>query len=68
MLYLYSTFLLIQYIGNCLSFVVFLPQFAMGINMLAKMIVFTSVKKWDGDTNWYIRSEEYTQVNLSYIK
>ncbi|CAO2169732.1 unnamed protein product [Urochloa humidicola] len=37
--------------------------FAMGINMLAQMIVFTSIKKWDGDTNRYIRSGEYTQLS-----
>lgn len=37
-------------------------QFAMGLNMPAKTVVFTSVKKWDGDTNRYIGSGEYIQV------
>lgn len=36
----------------------------MGLNMPAKTVVFTSVKKWDGDTNRYIGSGEYIQVNL----
>jgi hypothetical protein len=40
------------------------PQFAMGLNMPAKTVVFTSVKKWDGDTNRYIGSGEYIQVNI----
>lgn len=35
----------------------------MGLNMPAKTVVFTSVKKWDGDTNRYIASGEYIQVN-----
>jgi ATP-dependent RNA helicase DOB1 len=40
------------------------PQSAMGLNMPAKTVVFTSVKKWDGDSNRYIGSGEYIQVNL----
>lgn len=36
----------------------------MGLNMPAKTVVFTSVKKWDGDTNRYIGSGEYIQVNI----
>lgn len=38
----------------------------MGLNMPAKTVVFTSVKKWDGDTNRYIGSGEYIQVNLFF--
>ncbi|KAJ1274751.1 hypothetical protein BS78_05G085300 [Paspalum vaginatum] len=37
--------------------------FAMGLNMPAKTVVFTSVKKWDGDTNRYIASGEYIQMS-----
>lgn len=37
-------------------------QFAMGLNMPAKTVVFTSVKKWDGDSHRYIGSGEYIQV------
>ncbi|GJN28591.1 hypothetical protein PR202_gb16790 [Eleusine coracana subsp. coracana] len=37
--------------------------FAMGLNMPAKTVVFTSVKKWDGDTNRYIGSGEYIQMS-----
>jgi len=36
----------------------------MGLNMPAKTVVFTSVKKWDGDTNRYIGSGEYIQVHF----
>ena len=43
-------------------------QFAMGLNMPAKTVVFTSVKKWDGDSNRFIGSGEYIQVNLMYMK
>lgn len=46
-----------------LSYVlIFTSQFAMGLNMPAKTVVFTSVKKWDGDSNRYIGSGEYIQV------
>lgn len=38
-------------------------QFAMGLNMPAKTVVFTSVKKWDGDSHRYIGSGEYIQVS-----
>lgn len=40
----------------------YLKQFAMGLNMPAKTVVFTSVKKWDGDSHRYIGSGEYIQV------
>lgn len=39
-------------------------QFAMGLNMPAKTVVFTSVKKWDGDSHRYIGSGEYIQVAI----
>ncbi|AQK90660.1 DExH-box ATP-dependent RNA helicase DExH10 [Zea mays] len=42
--------------------------FAMGLNMPAKTVVFTSVKKWDGDSNRYIGSGEYIQMEMSVIK
>lgn len=35
----------------------------MGLNMPAKTVVFTSVKKWDGDSHRYIASGEYIQVS-----
>lgn len=38
-------------------------QFAMGLNMPAKTVVFTAVKKWDGDSHRYIGSGEYIQVS-----
>ncbi|KAF9617869.1 hypothetical protein IFM89_039088 [Coptis chinensis] len=37
--------------------------FAMGLNMPAKTVVFTSVKKWDGDSHHYIGSGEYIQTS-----
>ncbi|KAF3774853.1 DExH-box ATP-dependent RNA helicase [Nymphaea thermarum] len=37
--------------------------FAMGLNMPAKTVVFTSVKKWDGDSNRCISSGEYIQMS-----
>ncbi|KAF6154149.1 hypothetical protein GIB67_016401 [Kingdonia uniflora] len=37
-------------------------KFAMGLNMPAKTIVFTSVRKWDGDTHRIIGSGEYIQA------
>lgn len=37
----------------------------MGLNMPAKTVVFTSVKKWDGDSHRYIGSGEYIQVSSS---
>ncbi|KAF6158465.1 hypothetical protein GIB67_022062 [Kingdonia uniflora] len=36
-------------------------KFAMGLNMPAKTALFTSVRKWDGDSHQIIRSGEYTQ-------
>lgn len=32
--------------------------------MPAKTVVFTSVKKWDGDSHRYIGSGEYIQVGI----
>ncbi|KAL3825540.1 hypothetical protein ACJIZ3_021569 [Penstemon smallii] len=40
-----------------------LVKFAMGLNMPAKTVVFTSVKKWDGDSHRYIGSGEYIQMS-----
>ncbi|KAF6138276.1 hypothetical protein GIB67_001426 [Kingdonia uniflora] len=37
--------------------------FAMGLNMHAKTVVFTSVRKWDGDSHRIIRSGEYIQMS-----
>ncbi|XP_058068474.1 DExH-box ATP-dependent RNA helicase DExH10 [Magnolia sinica] len=37
--------------------------FAMGLNMPAKTVVFTSFKKWDGDSHRYIGSGEYIQMS-----
>ncbi|KAJ6801777.1 DExH-box ATP-dependent RNA helicase DExH10 [Iris pallida] len=37
--------------------------FAMGLNMPAKTVIFTSVKKWDGDSNRQIGSGEYIQMS-----
>jgi ATP-dependent RNA helicase DOB1 len=37
--------------------------FAMGLNMPAKTVVFTSIKKWDGDSHRYIGSGEYIQMS-----
>lgn len=37
--------------------------FAMGLNMPAKTVVFTSVRKWDGDSHRYIGSGEYIQMS-----
>ncbi|PKA55378.1 DEAD-box ATP-dependent RNA helicase ISE2, chloroplastic [Apostasia shenzhenica] len=37
--------------------------FALGLNMPAKTVVFTSVKKWDGDSHRYIGSGEYIQMS-----
>lgn len=34
----------------------------MGLNMPAKTVVFTAVKKWDGDSHRFIGSGEYIQV------
>lgn len=39
----------------------------MGLNMPAKTVVFTSVKKWDGDSHRYIGSGEYIQVGGSLL-
>lgn len=35
----------------------------MGLNMPAKTVVFTAVKKFDGDSHRYIGSGEYIQVS-----
>lgn len=43
---------------------IFVLQFAMGLNMPAKTVVFSSVKKWDGDSHRYIGSGEYIQVGI----
>lgn len=48
---------------NCCSNNYFSCQFAMGLNMPAKTVVFTAVKKWDGDSHRYIGSGEYIQVS-----
>ncbi|KAL9339836.1 hypothetical protein Peur_068851 [Populus x canadensis] len=37
--------------------------FAMGLNMPANTVVFTVVKKWDGDSHRYIGSGEYMQIS-----
>ncbi|KAL5706662.1 RNA helicase [Ranunculus cassubicifolius] len=37
--------------------------FAMGLNMPAKTVVFTSVRKWDGDSHRTIGSGEYIQMS-----
>ncbi|KAL2551484.1 Protein HUA ENHANCER 2 [Forsythia ovata] len=37
--------------------------FAMGLNMPAKTVVFTSVKKWESDSHRYIGSGEYIQMS-----
>ncbi|XP_019446453.1 PREDICTED: DExH-box ATP-dependent RNA helicase DExH10-like [Lupinus angustifolius] len=37
--------------------------FAMGLNMPAKTVLFTAVKKWDGDSHRYIGSGEYIQMS-----
>lgn len=39
----------------------------MGLNMPAKTVVFTAVKKWDGDSHRYIGSGEYIQVGRSLL-
>lgn len=39
----------------------------MGLNMPAKTVVFTAVKKWDGDSNRYIGSGEYIQVSDVFL-
>ena len=37
-------------------------QFAMGLNMPAKTVVFTAVRKWDGDAHRWMSSGEYIQA------
>ncbi|CAA0824781.1 Protein HUA ENHANCER 2 [Striga hermonthica] len=37
--------------------------FTMGLNMPAKTVVFSSVKKWDGDSHRYIGYVEYIQMS-----
>lgn len=39
----------------------------MGLNMPAKTVVFTAVKKWDGDSHRFIGSGEYIQVSEEII-
>ncbi len=36
--------------------------FAMGLNMPAKTVVFTKLRKWDGEENRFLTSGEYIQV------
>jgi hypothetical protein len=37
--------------------------FAMGLNMPAKTVVFTSLSKWDGESNRWLTSGEYIQMS-----
>jgi len=37
--------------------------FAMGINMPAKTVIFAHLQKWDGTTERFLTSEEYTQMS-----
>lgn len=37
--------------------------FAMGLNMPAKTVVFTAVRKWDGDSHRWMASGEYIQMS-----
>ena len=54
----------LNYHCNTKSFVrPYVEQFAMGLNMPAKTVVFTAVKKFDGDSHRYIGSGEYIQVS-----
>lgn len=39
----------------------------MGLNMPAKTVIFTAVKKWDGDSHRYIGSGEYIQVTENSV-
>lgn len=39
----------------------------MGLNMPAKTVVFTAVKKFDGDSHRYIGSGEYIQVSEDIV-
>lgn len=39
----------------------------MGLNMPAKTVVFTAVKKWDGDSHRLIGSGEYIQVTKDFF-
>lgn len=52
---------------NNISISVLCEQFAMGLNMPAKTVVFTAVKKWDGDSHRYIGSGEYIQVSEDFV-
>jgi hypothetical protein len=45
---------------NC--FVHLIGQFAMGLNMPAKTVVFTALRKFDGDSHRWMASGEYIQV------
>ena len=38
--------------------------FSMGINMPAKTVLFTSLKKFDGEFQRYLGGGEYTQMDL----
>ncbi len=37
--------------------------FAMGLNMPATTCVFTSMRKWDGESNRWVKSGEYIQMS-----
>ena len=41
-------------------------QFARGLNMPARTVVFTATHKWDGEENRCISSGEYIQVGASH--
>ena len=54
---LFSSSVLVPRPFMCLS-----CQFAMGLNMPARTVVFTATHKWDGEENRCISSGEYIQV------
>lgn len=62
-MWLFSLYVRRQYFG---FIIVLFVQFAMGLNMPAKTVVFTAVKKWDGDSHRFIGSGEYIQVSEDY--
>ena len=37
--------------------------FAMGLNMPARTVVFTQVRKWDGESHRWMESGEYVQMS-----
>eukprot|EP00897_Mesotaenium_endlicherianum_P003950 jgi/Mesen1/3583/ME000020S03113 len=51
--------------GRCrgLSLLRWCLQFAMGLNMPARTVVFTSVRKWDGESHRWMASGEYIQMS-----